>query len=167
MSSLVRFETPHDEAVIATVIAAAFVSHPHSDGSEPSIVSRLRGLGELSLSLVAELEREVVGHIAFSPVSIEPAAANWYGLGPLSVLPAHQAAGIGSALVRMGLEELVRRRAKGCVVFGDAAYYSRFGFKHSSGLVYPLGPAELFHALAFEGTPPDGKVSYSAAFSAA
>jgi putative acetyltransferase len=166
MSPLIRFEVATDAPSIAKVVEDAFRGHPHSDGSEPRIVTRLRTDGDLSISLVAEVAGEVIGHVAFSPVSITPAVAAWYGLGPLAVHPVHQSRGIGSALVLRGLSELQAAGAAGCVVFGNAAFYGRFGFRSCPGLVYPHGPKERFHARAFEGTVPIGVVAYSAAFGA-
>jgi putative acetyltransferase len=108
-----------------------------------------------------------VGYVAFSPVAIAPHVAAWYGLGPLAVHPLHQARGIGSALVHRGLSDLQAAGAAGCVVFGNPAFYGRFGFQSSSTLVYPHGPRELFLARAFGGTVPTGIVTYAAAFGAA
>lgn len=164
MSRLIRLESAADTAAILNVVEAAFRNHPHSDGSEPRIVTRLRAEGDLSISLVAEVENEIVGHVAFSPVSITPVVAAWYGLGPLSVHPMHQSRGIGSALVLRGLGELQAAGAAGCVVFGNAGFYGRFGFRSCPRLVYPHGPMELFLAMAIEGTVPIGIVTYSAAF---
>jgi putative acetyltransferase len=167
MSPLIRFESATDASAISRVVESAFRGHPHSDGSESRIVTRLRADGDLSISLVAEVESEVIGHVAFSPVSVTPAAAAWYGLGPLAVSPTHQSRRIGSALVLRGLRELQAAGAAGCVVFGNAAFYGRFGFQSNSALVYPHGPKELFLSRAFEGTIPMGIVTYAAAFGAA
>ena len=167
MSATIRFENASDASAISTVIEVAFRGHPHSDGSEPRIVSRLRQEGDLTISLLAEQDNRVVGHIAFSPVSINPQTLGWYGLGPVAVLPAHQSRGIGTALVLRGLSELEAIGAIGCVVFGNLAFYGRFGFKSYPNLVYPHGPKELFHAKVFGGAVPNGTVTYSSAFGAA
>lgn len=124
----------------------------------------LRAAGALAVSLVAEQDQEVVGHVACSPVTISDGARHWYGLGPLAVDPAHQSRGIGAALVRAGLAQLRIVSAAGCVVLGDPAYYGRFGFKAVPGLVYPGPPPEYFMALVFAGPVPQGEVSYHAAF---
>lgn len=161
---LLRHEAPTDCAAISGVIERAFAGHPHSSRTEQLIVDALRSSGALSLSLVAERDGLILGHIAFSPVTIGDGALHWYGLGPLAVEPTAQGRGIGSALVRAGLAQLRVAGAAGCVVLGDAAYYTRFGFRAKPGLVYPGPPPENFMALAFAGALPGGEVSYHAAF---
>lgn len=162
-----RPEHPADGPAIASLIAQAFAGHPHSGGTEPDIVRELRAAGALTLSLVAVDETgHVVGHIAFSPVSIAGHEGRWYGLGPISVLPALQRAGVGSRLMTDGLARLKARGAEGCVVLGEPAYYGRWGFAVHEGLVYPGVPPEYFMALAFAGGVPRGEVAYHAAFSA-
>lgn len=160
----IREETAGDSRAISAVVVAAFRAHPHSDACESEIVSLLRARGELVLSLVATLGRQVVGHISFSPVTIASRDAGWYGLGPLAVDQSCQGKGIGSCLVRTGLIELVRHRANGCVVFGSADYYQRFGFAVDPLLTYPDRPKENFLALAFARNVPSGVVRYSPAF---
>ena len=90
MSALtIRPETDADHAQIAVVTNAAFVEVEHSDGSEVQIVDKLRQDGDLALSLVAEDGERIVGHVAVSPVTISDGSEDWYGLGPISVLPVH------------------------------------------------------------------------------
>jgi putative acetyltransferase len=101
---IIRLENPADVAEIHAVTLEAFKGHPYSDGTEHLIVDRLRDAGALSLSLVAEVEGEVVGHIAFSPVELSDGSQQWFGLGPVSVLPSFQGQGIGGALIRKGLD---------------------------------------------------------------
>lgn len=166
MSALIRPERPEDEAAVHAVVAAAFAGHPHSDGSEPRIVQDLRRAGALTLSLVAEAEGAVRGHIAFSPVAISDGTPGWYGLGPVAVAPEFQGCGIGATLVEAGLAALRAIEAKGCVVLGDPAYYGRFGFTHDPALAYPGPPAEYFQAIALDSVMPKGKVAYHASFEA-
>lgn len=163
---LVRPERPSDVADIDSVQRAAFTFHPHSNQTEHLIVRRLRSGGRLALSLVAETrEGAVVGHAAFSPVTIDGQALGWMGLGPLAVLPGSQGMGAGSALVRAGLAALAERGAAGCVVFGEPGYYGRFGFQADSRLRYPGAPGEYFLVLALDGKPlPSGDVAYDPAF---
>jgi len=106
----------------------------------------------------------VVGHVAISPVIISSGAAGWYGLGPIAVRPDRQGEGIGSALVRAALDALRNRDARGCVLLGDPAYYSRFGFAPHPGLELPGVPPDHFQALSLGGEIPAGHVSYSKAF---
>ena len=160
----IRPERPGEETAIGTVIAAAFAGHPHSDGSEPEIVGRLRAAGALTISLVAEADGEIVGHAAFSPVTISDGTPGWFGLGPVSVVPSRQRQGIGGALIRAGLERLEAEGGAGCTVLGDPAYYARFGYSHDPALTYPCPMPEAFRQQRFSGPAPRGQVSYHAAF---
>lgn len=165
MSDLeIRQEQPGDESAIARIVEAAFENHPHSDGSEPRIVSALRESDDLTISLVAFCEK-IVGHVAFSPVRINGVRDGWYGLGPVSVLPARQNEGIGAALVRDGLQRLAAIGAAGCVVLGEPAYYARFGFAHDPHMVLPGVPPRYFQRLVIAGDVPRGEVAYAPAFS--
>lgn len=161
---ILRPERPGDEAAISAVTAAAFEGHPHSDGSEPQIVARLRAAGVLTLSLVAEEEREVVGHVAFSPVNFSGGEQGWFGLGPISVRPDRQGQGIGSNLVREGLRRLQEDGARGCVLVGEPAYYRRFGFRTEHDLTTPGVPREYLHALPLNGPVPSGIVAFHPGF---
>lgn len=164
MNVVIRAETPGDVAAITAVTERAFATHPHSDHTEQLVIAALRARGALSLSLVAEHAGMVAGHVAFSP--LRQGGDGWFGLGPLAVEPGLQRRGIGTALVRRGLQELCARGAVGCVVFGSAVYYGRFGFvvmpEHA-----PEGlPGEYFQVLAFADRPPRGRVAYDLAFDA-
>lgn len=171
MTIQLRHETPDDIAAIEAVTIAAFANAPHTSHTEQFIVRALRTANELTLSLVAEEHGQVVGHVALSPVTITnaqgPQTTGWYGLGPLSVLPAKQGQGIGSRLMEQALSELQAMRAAGCVLLGDPAYYARFGFQAYGGLQLPGVPPAYFMALAFHGPVPEGIAQYSDAFNAA
>lgn len=107
-----------------------------------------------------------MGHVAFSPVTINGARGKWFGLGPVSVEPERQSAGVGSALIREGLARLLSSGADGCVVLGDPAYYSRFGFERDDGLRYESAPPEYFTRLILNAeSAPIGLVDYAPAFS--
>lgn len=160
----IRPEVPADAEPISSLIERAFAPERHSSHTEQFIVQGLRSAGVLSISLVAEREGIVIGHIAFSPVSISNSAPHWYGLGPLAVRPENQRQGVGCALVRAGIDKLLHLRASGCVVLGDPAYYGRFGFQAVPSLVYPGPPPEFFMAQEFSGSMPQGEVAYHAAF---
>jgi putative acetyltransferase len=167
MEMRIRNETSDDAAAIEAVTAAAFLEAPHTSHTEQFIVAALRAAGALSVSLVAEAEGNVVGHVAVSPVTISDGTIGWYGLGPISVLPAWQGRGVGSALMRAALEALREMGAAGCVVLGEPAYYGRFGFKAESGLVLPDIPPEYFQAIVFGERPiPQGSVAYHDGFNA-
>ncbi len=161
---IIRPETDGDRAVIRDVTAAAFAGHPHSDQSEPLIIDRLRVAGALTLSLVAAEGEQVVGHIAFSPVTITPRATGWYGLGPVSVRPDRQGQGIGSTLVREGLDKLREIGAAGCVLVGDPAFYEKFGFRNDPALVFPGCAPQYFMVLALSEARVSGTVTYHPAF---
>lgn len=162
---LLREEKPSDVLAIHALTAAAFAPMPFSNGSEPHVIDQLRRDGDLTLSLVAEDdEGTIIGHIAFSPVTISDGTKDWYGLGPVSAAPALQKTGIGSKLIRFGICELEERGAKGVVLIGSTDYYPRFGFVHRSDLTYAGGPPEFFQVLLLEGEWPSGEVCYSPAF---
>ncbi|WP_197440419.1 GNAT family N-acetyltransferase [Polystyrenella longa] len=161
----IRREQPGDEAFISSLIEGAFRDHPHSDQTEHLIVQRLRESNSLSLSLVAEREHQLIGHIAFSPVKINDELCDWYGLGPVAVSPAYQRKGVGSELIRVGLATLQSElQAKGCVLLGDPEYYRRFGFSHSTMLQVPGFPQEYFMTISFKEGTPNGEVEYNPAY---
>ncbi len=161
----IRLETPDDEEAITRVTLAAFTGKFSDTPNEHLIVKGLREAGVLSLSLVAEEAGEIVGHVAFSPVTINGEYLGWYGLGPISVVPALQKRGIGSKLIHEGLARLRAMGAQGCVLEGSPTYYQRFGFKTYSQLTYAGAPSpEYFMALPFYETVPTGNVEYHAAF---
>ena len=164
MSIEIRNETPADVRAIQAVTAAAFLNAPHTSHTEHSIVNALRKAGQLVISLVADAEGTVVGHVAVSPVSISDGAAGWYGLGPISVAPEYQRRGIGSRLMREALRVLREQGAAGCVLLGEPAYYSRFGFQVDLNLSLPGVPPEYFQFVSFGVSRPRGIVSYHSAF---
>ncbi len=160
----IRPEAPRDEQAIFDLTEAAFKGMEFSDGTEPYIVDALREGGDLTLSLVALKRLRIVGHIAFSPLTISDGASEWYGLGPVSVSPELQGKGIGGALIRRGLADMREKGTKGVALLGSTEYYPRFGFRHEPQLRYPGPPAEYFQCLVLEGDLPSGEVAYSRAF---
>lgn len=162
----IRYETQADIEPIEIVTAAAFKDAQHTSHTEQFIVRALRDAGQLSVSLVAEEADRIIGHVAASPVTISDGSTNWYGLGPVSVAPAQQRQGVGSALIQTALAELRALGAAGCVVLGEPGYYHRFGFRAQPTLALPGVPAEYFQALALAGALPAGTVSYHQAFDA-
>jgi len=166
MSIRVRKEAPSDVAAIETVTVAAFLKAAHTGHTEQFIVGALRNSGQLSVSLVADDNGAIVGHVAVSPVTVSGGATGWYGLGPISVSPEHQGQEVGARLMGQALAELHMLGASGCVVLGDPSYYSRFGFKAEPSLVLPDVPPEYFQAISFGGPLPSGIVSYHESFAA-
>lgn len=163
---VVRNETPDDVCAITGVTIAAFKTLEISNGTEQFIIEALRAANALTISLVAEMNSRVIGHIAFSPVGLSDGTPNWYGLGPVSVLPEHQRKGIGKTLIEEGLSSLKSLNARGCCLVGHPEYYRKFGFKNVSGLVHEGVPPEVFFALSFDGQIPHGTVAFHEAFKA-
>ena len=160
----IRPEGPADHAAIGVVTQAAFKNLQHSDGSEVRIIEHLRKDGDLTLSLVAESANRIIGNVAISPVTISDGSNDWYGLGPISVLPEKQGQGLGFRLMQRAIADIRATGAKGIVLLGDPAFYSRFGFEHDPELQYPGPPPEYFQRLVLSGDPPAGIVSYAPAF---
>lgn len=161
----IRPESPKDVVAIHALTKAAFLDAPHTSHTEHFIVDALRHAGALSVSLVAERDGVIVGHVAVSPVSISDGSSGWHGLGPISVAPDAQHQGIGSLLMQAATRALREKGAAGCVLLGDPAYYSRFGFKPLPDLVFPDVPAEYFQALPLDAKPlPRGTVAFHEAF---
>ncbi|MBN1437626.1 MAG: flotillin-like FloA family protein [Sedimentisphaerales bacterium] len=163
---IIRNETPADIDPITQVTIAAFENHPISQQTEQFVILALRQADALTISFVAELDGQVVGHIAFSPVTISDGTPNWFSLGPISVLPAYQNQGIGTALINAGLYALKLLNAAGCALVGDPHYYHRFGFINPPDLVYPDVPREVFFVLPFTNQIPTGTAIFHPAFNA-
>jgi len=165
-SFLIRDETRDDVAAITELTVAAFETLAISSHTEQYIVEALRAAGALAVSLVAVRDRRVVGHIAFSPVEMSDGTPEWYGLGPVSVLPELQRQGIGKALIQEGLSRLKRLGARGCCLVGHPEYYGRFGFQNVRGLAVPGVPEDAFFAMSFDGRMPRGIVEFHEGFKA-
>ena len=163
---LIRSETSADVSAIAEVTVAAFKTLAISNHTEQFIIAALRAAKALTVSLVAEVDGRVVGHIAFSPVTISDGSPNWYGLGPVSVLPECQRRGIGRALIQEGISRLKDLGARGCCLVGHPEYYRRFGFRNIRGLAHEGVPEEVFFALSLDGHIPQGTVEFHAGFKA-
>ena len=163
---LIRAEEHREWAAVQAVNVSAFETP-----AEANLVDALRQQAQPLVSLVAEDNGAIVGHIMFSPVSLSGyPALRIMGLAPMAVAPAHQHKGIGSALVRTGLEQCRQLGFGAVVVLGHAAYYPRFGFLPSArfgiGCEYEV-PEEVFMIVELQagflrGT--SGKVAYHAAF---
>jgi putative acetyltransferase len=127
----IRPEEPSDIAAIHEVEALAF-ARPN----EANLVDALRTNGKSTLSLVAldDADGRIVGHIMFSPMTLEPAAIRALALGPLSVRPGMQNRGIGGELVRAGIAEVRRQGWDAIFLLGHVDYYRRFGFQHAAGM---------------------------------
>lgn len=165
-SITIREESTDDVEGIGDVNQSAFPT-----SAEANLVDALRAADELTVSLIAEVDGAIVGHIAFSPVSIDGERSDppALGLAPVAVRPEWQQRGIGSRLVRAGLDALRKLGTPLVVVLGEPGYYERFGFEradeHGLENVYGAGPE--FRVVesrpgALDGV--SGVVRYSAAF---
>ncbi len=165
---LVRPEQTIDRTAIHHVNATAF-----DTAAEADLVDALRERAHPFISLVAKEGSAIVGHIAFTPVALDTRPdARIMGLAPMAVAPARQRHGIGSALVRAGLDECRALGYGAVVVLGHPDYYPRFGFvpaeRFGIGCEYDV-PAEVFMALELKpGCLADtaGIIRYHAAFAA-
>jgi putative acetyltransferase len=162
---IIRTETPADADAIHHVNELAF-GRP----AEAELVDALRHEARPFISLVAEDEGEIVGHICFTPVTVEGAFAAVAGLAPMAVLPGRQNQRVGSRLVEAGLEECRRADFGMVVVLGHADYYPRFGFRPASSFglnsEYDV-PEPVFMALELRpgaATGVHGLVRYHEAF---
>jgi len=165
---LIRAEERKDRAAVHAVNVSAFDTSDEAD-----LVDALRDQALPLVSLIAEDNGAIVGHIMFSPVSLagQP-SLKIMGLAPMAVAPKHQRKGIGSALVRAGLDQCAQLGFGAVVVLGHPAYYPRFGF--SSSARYGIGceydvPEEVFMVVELQDgflRGASGKVKYHAAFGA-
>jgi len=145
MSFFVRPEPPQDTAAVREVHRAAF-----GQDAEARLVDQLRAHGEALVSLVVELDGAVVGHILFSPVSLEgETLCHGVGLAPVAVLPAFQRQGMGTRLIEAGLAVCREADFQYVVVLGEPHYYGRFGFAKASsrGLGNEYGADHAFMVL--------------------
>ena len=164
MNFTIRDETESDLRDITAITRAAFEHHPYSRQTEAAIIRALRAAGALSLSLVAERDGQLVGHVAFSRATFTDGSADWYGVGPVSVRPDCQRQGIGTALMKAGVARLKALGARGCILVGDPAFYSRLGFRSDPALGHEGVPAEYVLALPFGKTTPRGTVHFHESF---
>jgi len=161
----IRPEQPTDSLAVRRVHEAAFPTPVEAD-----LVEKLRSAGKAAVSLVAEGEAGIVGHIAFSPVTFDPSVdVIAFGLAPMAVMPGHEKHGVGRRLVQNGLAECHAKGACLVVVLGDSAYYQRFGFERASrhGLRNEYGVEEAFMVFMLEAgrhPEPGTMVKYATEF---
>jgi putative acetyltransferase len=137
---------------------------PFADGSDQHLTNKFRAAGALQLSLVAEMDNKIAGHVALTPATHESGAARWFGLGPLAVEPDLQRKGIGTKLIAEAKAWLAGRGAAGCIVLGDTNYYPRHGFISTPESAPVNEPAEHFMVLAMQAQIPSGRFSFHPLF---
>lgn len=152
----IRKEEPRDQAAVHALNQAAF-----DNGPEATLVDQLRTSCEAYLGFVAVEGEVVVGHILFTPVTIDGCDAVGMGLAPMAVSPARQRKGIGSQLVRHALEQVRDSVCPFVVVLGHPEYYPRFGFErasqHALRSQWEGVPDEAFMAIVFDSSAlPEG-----------
>lgn len=160
----IRPEAPGDGDAIHRLTQAAFAPMPYADGTEADIIRRLRDSGDLLLSLVAEEDGGIVGHVAFSPVTIDRAHDGWFGLGPISVRADRQRQGIGSKLVAEGLAALEARGARGCALVGNPEVYTSMGFASDGALRFRDVDPRFVQRIVLRGPAPRGDLMFASAF---
>ena len=162
---IIRPERADDRAAIHDLTRRAFAPMPFAAGDEQDLIDQLRDAGALTISLVAERDGIIVGHAAFSPAFAADRSPGWYALGPISVEPECQRQGIGRSLIAQGVDLLVQRNAAGCVLVGNPAYYSRFGFLPFPHLCPANEPPEYFQILPLGSPQPDTIIGFHPLFS--
>ncbi len=155
----IRNEVSEDAPTIRILNRAAF-----EGGVEADIVDDIRSNCKSAVSLVAELDGQIVGHILFSPATVVSVGENVEGMGlaPMAVDPEYQGRGIGSMLIETGLEQLRRTTCPFVIVLGHPEYYPRFGFRPASGFglicQWDGVPDEAFMAIILDQTRMSGVV---------
>ena len=156
---MLRTERPGDMLPVYELVSAAF-GRP----DEAELVNRLRECGAAVVTMVEEEEYEFMGHLMLSPITIDGQEGPWLGLAPVAVHPDWQGQGIGSDLVREGLDTALEMDWKAVVVLGDPAYYGRFGFMSNARLTLDGVPPEYFMHVAFSPVYGGGTVTYHPGF---
>ncbi|MGA0599742.1 GNAT family N-acetyltransferase [Caulobacter sp. KR2-114] len=165
---IIRPATPGDYAAIRPLVQAAFATADHASGTEADIVEGVRAEGAVLAELVAEDAGEIVGHALFSRMTCDPKERFFAALGPIAAAPERQKAGIGSALLRAGVEICRAAGAEAVVLLGHVSYYPRFGFSSEAARVIasPFAGLDAFMALALTPGALEApvKADYPAAF---
>ncbi len=160
----IRPETDADIQAIFDLTKVAFAPMSFADENDPFLPQGLRDAGDLLLSLVMEDAGQIIGHVAFSPVSLE-CPGKWVGLGPISVMPGRQRQGLGTKLANHGLAQLADQGFDGCVLIGNRDVYGPMGFT-SGDLAYRDLPTELVMGRSFTGLVPSGRIVFAPALEA-
>jgi putative acetyltransferase len=156
-------ERPRDAVAIRDLTQAAFAPMPFADETDHLLPERLRADGDLTLSLVAVEADQIIGHVAFSPATIGHEITGWIGLGPISVAPARQRQGIGSALCAKGCAIMERQGGLGVVLIGNPKVYAPMGFISDGNLSYRTLSPEIVQYKCLHGASPKGEVIFAPA----
>jgi putative acetyltransferase len=162
----IRSERPEDIGAIYDLTKRAFAPMVFAGGNEQDLIDAVRDAGALSISLVAEIDSRIVGHVAFTPAKAADNTPGWFALGPVAVEPELQRKGIGLQLINEGLGKLREWDAAGCIVLGDPHYYQRFGFLLFPALAPTGHPPEYFMILPLRESHPKAVVDFHPIFSA-
>jgi putative acetyltransferase len=158
----IRPEQPAETQAIHVLTRDAFAPMAFADENDQHIPARLRATGDLTLSLVAVTDK-IIGHVAFSPVSIADGKGDWYALGPISVEAPFQRQGIGTKLAKAGLAYLAEKGAAGCVLTCNPAVYVPMGFTTDHALTYgELNPRYILYQ-SIDGSIPAGEITFAPA----
>ena len=164
MEISIRPENISDHELIYDLTKRAFANMPFAGGDEQDLVNALRAANALSISLVAEVEGRLAGHIAFSPAYAADGTKGYYALGPVSVEPDLQKQAIGSALIRYGIGLLRDRGAAACILTGNPAFYRRFGFEGTPQSAPENVPKEYFMILPLGKSGNHGVIDFHPLF---
>lgn len=148
---------------IRALTDAAFAPMSFSDRTEGAMIDKLRAEGDLTLSLVAVDGTDIIGHVAFSPATIDQADAAWYTLGPIAVRANRQRQGAGRALIDAGVAALTKQGAAGIVLTGNPAIYERIGFTCDGNLHHAGTPDKNVLWRVLNGQSPAGRVTFAPA----
>ncbi|MCK0095699.1 N-acetyltransferase [Yoonia sp. F2084L] len=158
----IRAALDEDAKAIHVLTRDAFAPMSFADENDQHLPARLQADGDLTLSLVAVTDK-IIGHVAFSPVTIANARGDWYALGPISVLAAHQRQGIGTLLAKTGLAQLRDIGAAGCVLTGNPDVYGPMGFSNDHALTYGGLNPRFISYLTLSGSIPKGEITFAPA----
>nr|WP_321459302.1 N-acetyltransferase [uncultured Cohaesibacter sp.] len=165
----IRRETAADFDAIMNVTLAAAKQHQIGQQNGYQTLTALRRSGQLTLSLVAEIEGTIVGHVAFCPVHVSGGDKGWYALGLMSVLPECQSQGIRKALIAEGIEMLRAMHGKGVAIVGDPDYFGPLGFMTAPQMSYGRSNAnnllaDDFMVMSFDDRLPYGRMEFPEGF---
>ncbi len=160
----IRKETAADFEAIMNVTLAAAKLHQVGKLGGYHTLNEMRKSGMLALSLVAEIDRTVVGHAAFFPLHVAAGDKGWYALGPISVLPECQSQGIRKALIAEGLEILRAMHGRGVAIVGDPDYFKPLGFLNAPQLAARQADADGIMVMPFDNRMPHGRFEFPDVF---